>query len=76
LLEQNSFEAIETLNATVEAKDPYTAGHSARVQRVAVALGERLALSSARLETLRYGGLFHDIGKIGVPAAILLKPAA
>jgi putative nucleotidyltransferase with HDIG domain len=75
LLEQNSFEAIETLNATVEAKDPYTAGHSARVQRVAVALGERLALSSARLDTLRYGGLFHDIGKIGVPDAILLKPA-
>jgi putative nucleotidyltransferase with HDIG domain len=75
LLEQSSFDAIETLNATVEAKDPYTAGHSARVQRVAVALGERLVLSPAQLDTLRYGGLFHDIGKIGVPDAILLKPA-
>ena len=75
LLEESSLEAIETLNATVEAKDPYTAGHSARVQRVAVAVGERLALSPAQLDALRYGGLFHDVGKIGVPDAILLKPA-
>ena len=75
LLEESSLEAIETLNATVEAKDPYTAGHSARVQRVAVSVGERLGLSPAELDTLRYGGLFHDVGKIGVPDAILLKPA-
>jgi HD-GYP domain-containing protein (c-di-GMP phosphodiesterase class II) len=41
-LEESALEAVETLNATVEAKDPYTAGHSRRVQRIAVAVGEEL----------------------------------
>jgi putative nucleotidyltransferase with HDIG domain len=67
-------DAIETLNATVEAKDPYTAGHSARVQSVALALGNELELSKDELDALRLGGLFHDIGKIAIPDAILLKP--
>ena len=75
LLEQSSFEAMESLNATVEAKDPYTAGHSLRVQRIAVALGEELGLSPTRLDALQFGSLFHDIGKLGVPDAILLKPS-
>jgi putative nucleotidyltransferase with HDIG domain len=73
-LEQSSLEAIETLNATVDAKDPYTAGHSQRVQRVAVAIGEELGLTAERLEALRFGGLLHDIGKLAVPDAILTKP--
>ncbi len=75
LLAQSAVEAVESLNATVDAKDPYTAGHSQRVQRIALALGEELGLSKERLETLRLAGLFHDIGKIGVPDAILMKPA-
>jgi putative nucleotidyltransferase with HDIG domain len=74
-LERSTLDAIETLNATVEAKDPYTAGHSARVQRVALALGRELGLGDEELEALRLGGLFHDIGKIAIPDAILLKPA-
>jgi putative nucleotidyltransferase with HDIG domain len=74
-LEQSSLEAIESLNATVEAKDPYTAGHSLRVQRIAVAIGEELDLSKDRREPLRLGALFHDIGKLGVPDAVLTKPA-
>ena len=74
LLEESSLEAVETLNATVDAKDPYTAGHSQRVQRIAVALGEELGLEREQLEVLRFAGLFHDIGKIGVPDAILTKP--
>lgn len=74
-LEESSLEAIESLNATVEAKDPDTAGHSLRVQRVAVAIGEQLGLEANRLDALRFGALFHDIGKIAVPDAILVKPA-
>jgi len=75
LLEESALEAVESLNATVDAKDPYTAGHSQRVQRIAVALGRELGLARDRLDVLRFAGLFHDIGKIGVPDAILTKPA-
>ena len=74
-LEESSLEAIESLNATVEAKDPYTAGHSRRVQRIAVAIGEELELPKDRLDPLRFGALFHDIGKLRVPDAILTKPS-
>ena len=74
-LEESSLEAIESLNATVEAKDPYTAGHSQRVQRIAVAIGEELGLTKDRLDALRLGALFHDIGKLAVPDAVLTKPA-
>jgi hypothetical protein len=74
LLEESALEAVESLNATVDAKDSYTAGHSQRVQRIAVALGEQLGLERERLDILRFAGLFHDIGKIGVPDAILTKP--
>jgi putative nucleotidyltransferase with HDIG domain len=75
LLEEGALEAVESLNATVDAKDPYTAGHSQRVQRIALALAEELGLDPARLDAVRFAGLFHDIGKIGVPDAILTKPA-
>ena len=74
LLEESALEAVESLNATVDAKDPYTAGHSQRVQRIAVALGEELRLGREQLDILRFAGLFHDIGKLGVPDAILTKP--
>jgi putative nucleotidyltransferase with HDIG domain len=75
-LEVSSLEAIESLNATVDAKDPYTAGHSARVQRIAVAVAEELGLSASSLDAVRFGGLFHDIGKIAVPDSVLTKPGA
>src|SRR6185295_17206898 len=75
MLEESSLEAIESLNATVEAKDPYTAGHSLRVQRIAVAIGEELDLSKDRVDALRLVALFHDIGKLAVPDAVLTKPA-
>jgi putative nucleotidyltransferase with HDIG domain len=74
-LEESALEAVETLNATVEAKDPYTAGHSQRVQRIAVAMGEELGFTPKQLEAVRFGGLFHDIGKLAVPDSILTKPA-
>jgi putative nucleotidyltransferase with HDIG domain len=74
-LEESSLEAVESLNATVEAKDPYTAGHSLRVQQIALAVGEQLGLSAERMDALRYGSLFHDIGKLAVPDVVLMKPA-
>jgi putative nucleotidyltransferase with HDIG domain len=75
-LEESSLEAIESLNATVDAKDPYTAGHSARVQRIALAIAEELGVPAQRLDAVRFGGLFHDIGKIAVPDSVLTKPGA
>jgi len=74
LLEESSLEAIESLNATVEAKDPYTAGHSLRVQRIALAVAGELGLAPKELDALRFGSLFHDIGKIAVPDVLLTKP--
>jgi putative nucleotidyltransferase with HDIG domain len=73
-LEESSLEAIESLNATVEAKDPYTAGHSQRVQAIAVAVAQELGLERDELDAIRHGALFHDIGKLAVPDAILTKP--
>jgi putative nucleotidyltransferase with HDIG domain len=72
-LEQSLLDTIETLNAAVEARDPYTAGHSQRVRRVALAVGRSMSLSVDRLGALGTAALFHDIGKIGMPDAILTK---
>ncbi|CAN5295868.1 hypothetical protein BH20ACT13_BH20ACT13_07080 [soil metagenome] len=72
-LEENLLETIETLNAAVEARDPYTAGHSQRVRRVALAIGRELSLPAKQLGTLGTAALFHDVGKIGIPDSILTK---
>jgi diguanylate cyclase (GGDEF)-like protein/putative nucleotidyltransferase with HDIG domain len=76
LLKERSTAAMESLSATVDARDSYTAGHSRRVQRLALAIGRELGLSQPELELLGHAALFHDIGKLGIPDAILLKPAA
>jgi len=62
-----------TLAGMIDARDPCTAGHSQRVARFASALGSRIGLTGRECETLRRGGLFHDIGKIAVRDAVLLK---
>lgn len=72
-LENAYLDSIQTLRYTVEAKDPYTRGHSDRVSEYSVLIGEKLGLSDDDIKTLRVGGLFHDIGKIGIPDSILLK---
>ena len=72
-LEKAYLETIETLRFTVEAKDTYTRGHSDRVSEYSVLIGKYLNLSENDLHLLKIGGLFHDIGKIGVPDSILLK---
>jgi diguanylate cyclase (GGDEF)-like protein/putative nucleotidyltransferase with HDIG domain len=75
LLRERSTAAMESLSATVDARDAYTAGHSRRVQELALAIGRELGLSKAELDLLGHAALFHDIGKLAVPDAILLKPA-
>jgi putative two-component system response regulator len=65
---------LELLARSVEAKDGTTADHCDRLAHVSVVLGRALGLGTADLEALRRGGVMHDIGKIGIPDAILLKP--
>lgn len=72
-LEQAYLETIQTLRFSVEAKDSYTRGHSDRVSEYSTLIGRYLNLPENDLKTLQIGGLFHDIGKIGIPDAILLK---
>jgi len=66
-------QTVKSLASAVDAKDPYTAGHSVRVQLIAKDLGKEMLCSDSELEALEWGGLLHDIGKIGIPDAILLK---
>ena len=72
-LERAYLDTIEILRQTVEAKDPYTRGHSDRVSEYSVLIGKKLGLDEKTLHILKIGGLFHDIGKIGIPNSILLK---
>lgn len=72
-LERAYLDTIGILRQTVEAKDPYTRGHSDRVSEYFVLIGKKLGLDEKTLHILKIGGLFHDIGKIGIPDSILLK---
>lgn len=73
LLRDRATEAMESLAAAVDARDTYTAGHSRRVQEIAVAIGNELDLDGAELESLSFAALFHDVGKLAVPDSLLLK---
>ena len=66
--------AIRALALALDARDPYTAGHSERVSTISVTVGHRMRLSEADLDTLRLGALLHDIGKIGISDDVLRKP--
>jgi len=66
--------AIETLVNTLEAGDQYTTGHSQKVTRITLVIGQQLGLSSEELEDLRWAALLHDVGKIAVDPGILNKP--
>lgn len=65
---------IRALALALDARDPYTAGHSERVSALSLAIGRCLALEEAQLEVLRLGALLHDIGKIGISDHVLMKP--
>lgn len=66
---------VETMAQALDARDPYTAGHSLRVAGYAYALAQALGLSDEDAQTIRVAAQLHDIGKIGIPDGILRKPA-
>jgi|RhiMethySRZTD1v2_1073278.scaffolds.fasta_scaffold81048_2 putative nucleotidyltransferase with HDIG domain len=66
-------QTITALAEAVDKRDPFTARHSQNVKSIAVEIGRAMRLSDADLEALEWGGLLHDVGKIGVPDAVLLK---
>jgi putative nucleotidyltransferase with HDIG domain len=65
---------VRAMTSAIDAKDPYTCGHSDRVARIAVRLAKELACDAEMLHTLYMAGLLHDIGKIGIDDAVLRKP--
>jgi putative two-component system response regulator len=67
---------IMSLALTVEARDPYTRGHCQRLAAYAVLIGQRIGATEEQISALYRGGYLHDVGKIGVPDAVLFKPAA
>ncbi len=69
-------ETVTALAEAVEKRDPYTGGHLHRVVAYSLLLGRELGLDSEALESLALGATLHDIGKIGVPDQVLLKPSA
>ncbi|MCL4233035.1 MAG: transporter substrate-binding domain-containing protein [Deltaproteobacteria bacterium] len=66
--------AISAMSLTVEKRDPYTSGHQIRVAKLARAIAERLGLPREEVEAIYLAGVIHDIGKISIPAEILVKP--
>jgi HD-GYP domain-containing protein (c-di-GMP phosphodiesterase class II) len=73
-LEESYLETILALTRTLEARDPYTAGHSMKLVEMVEKTGKRLGCPPTRLQAMRWASLLHDIGKIGVPDEILRRP--
>ncbi len=74
-LEGSLDNAVTAIAATVEMRDPYTAGHQRRVAKLAAAIASEMGLSAEQIEGVRIAGIVHDIGKIHVPAEILSNPS-
>ena len=74
-LDQLNWGALRALARAIDAKSPWTSGHSERVTEMALKIGRVMNLSAKELDILHRGGLLHDIGKIGTPVSILDKPA-
>ena len=74
-VQKMTLHTIQTLANAIDAKDPYTKGHSTRVSEYAVMIAEELGWEKTRIDDLRYSALLHDIGKIGVPDSLLNKPS-
>ena len=75
-LQKLFMDAVESLVSALEAKDPYTAGHSRRVTKLAIDTGQALGLSATELDNLHWAALLHDIGKIGIDPSIQNKPGS
>jgi len=74
--EESLMEMMLVLVQALEERDEYTRGHSERVSKLSIAIGEKLGFSSARLKMLSRGALLHDIGKIGIRDELLYKPGS
>jgi len=74
-LESAFLSTVEALAGALEAKDEYTSSHARWITDASLAVGEGLGMPPERLKNLEFGALFHDIGKIGIPHSILLKPS-
>jgi len=72
-IQQNSLSAVQALAESLEARDPYTSGHSSRVTDYALRVAKSTGVSKTSQETLRYAGRLHDIGKLGISEATLHK---
>lgn len=73
ILKKTHLDSVKVLAGAIEAKDPYTRGHSDRVRSLSLRIGMKLDLSGKRLEDLVSGALLHDIGKIGIKDEVLQK---
>ncbi|MDX6640272.1 MAG: hypothetical protein QOF12_1283, partial [Solirubrobacteraceae bacterium] len=73
-MQRSYLSTITSLARTIEAKDPYTGGHTERVRDFAMLLARELGLSEEDLRAIEVGSIIHDIGKIGIPDGILTKP--
>ena len=73
-LKETLFGVVRCLSTAIDAKDPYTCGHSERVARIAVRIGEEMGLSRGEINDLYLAGLLHDVGKIGIRDDVLFKP--
>jgi putative nucleotidyltransferase with HDIG domain len=73
-LKKAHLDSVKVLAEAIDAKDPYTRGHSERVGRMSLSIANHLDFAEGRLEVLEYGALLHDIGKIGIKDEVLHKP--
>lgn len=73
-IRENYFKTISALAAAIEAKDPYTKGHSAQVAKYAIAIAGEMGLSKEKIEEMHIAGILHDVGKIGIKEQVLYKP--
>jgi len=73
ILKETHLDSVKALVGAIDAKDPYTRGHSDRVREMSMRIGMKMGLSEERLENLVFGALLHDIGKIGIRDEVLQK---
>jgi len=74
VLQESTFQTVQALATSLEAKDNYTSGHSQRVTSYSLLIAEKLGIGEKEIENLRYASQLHDIGKIGITERILNKP--
>lgn len=73
IMKKSHLDSVKVLVEAIDAKDPYTRGHSDRVKRMSLRVAQKMNFSEEKLETLEYGALLHDIGKIGIKDEVLQK---